>query len=65
MGGGVFFLNVDSELTPLSVWFITGLNSEVLSFSPAPEAVLPGNAQPDHISLPNLTSVILPVPTCR
>ncbi|XP_062868750.1 hepatic nuclear factor 4, beta [Trichomycterus rosablanca] len=56
--------NMDSLLQEMLLGeSATGLNSEVLSFSPAPEAVLHGNTQPDHVSLPNLTSVILPVPT--
>ncbi|KAL7854821.1 hypothetical protein SRHO_G00170110, partial [Serrasalmus rhombeus] len=37
--------------------------SEVLIFSPPADAALPRNQQPDHISLPNFTSVILPVPS--
>ncbi|KAI4880917.1 hypothetical protein NFI96_029795, partial [Prochilodus magdalenae] len=41
----------------------TGSNSEVLVFSASADAALPRNLQPDHISLPNFTSVILPVPS--
>ncbi|XP_036443310.1 hepatic nuclear factor 4, beta [Colossoma macropomum] len=40
-----------------------GSNSEVLIFSPPADPALPRNLQPDHISLPNFTSVILPVPS--
>ncbi|KAL6469008.1 hypothetical protein MHYP_G00225320 [Metynnis hypsauchen] len=40
-----------------------GSNSEVLIFSPPADAALPRNQRPDHISLPNFTSVILPVPS--
>ncbi|GAA6089563.1 hepatic nuclear factor 4, beta isoform X1 [Tachysurus ichikawai] len=40
-----------------------GSNPEVLGFSPPLDPVLPRNLHPEHVVLPNFTSVILPVPS--
>lgn len=47
------------------LWSFTGSNPEVLGFSPPLDPVLPRNLHPEHVVLPNFTSVILPVPSCE
>lgn len=46
-------------------WSRAGLNPETLGFSPTVEPVLPRNQHLEHVALPNFTSVILPVPSCK
>ncbi|KAG7327172.1 hypothetical protein KOW79_008778 [Hemibagrus wyckioides] len=41
----------------------SGSNPEVLGFSSPVDPVLPRNLHPEHVALPNFTSVILPVPS--